>query len=117
MAQRKNIKKVSTRKRTTKKRITKNAISKKRTPKKRAVKRTAPKRKTTQHSSRGSAQHVRGIENEIKRLHTIFVKRGEDAIEDKADMLEDKIKKLARERKISKEQAKKLDNELDTLDD
>ena len=60
---------------------------------------------------------MKSIENEIKRLHAIFTKRGEDAVEDEADMLEDKIEKLAREGKISEEQAKKLDDELDQLDD
>lgn len=119
MAQRKrkSTKKVSTKKRTSKKRTAKRVTVKKGTAKKRVVRRATPKRKSATKSSRGSAKHVKSIENEIKRLTAIFERQGEDAVEDEADMLEDKIKNSVREGKISEEQAKKLEDALDELDD
>jgi len=144
---RKSTKKVSTKRRTSKKRTTRKTVAKKRTAKRRSTKkrtttkrtipkkktqkseranlsarhtkagRTTSKRKSAKRSLLGSVKRVKVISNEIKRLTAIFVKSGEDAIEDRADLLEDKIKKLTSEGKISEEQAKKLNDELDILDD
>jgi len=111
------VKKTITKKRTTKKRTAKRTITKRKTPKKGKAKKTTLKGKSTKRTSRGSAQHVRAIASEIKRLSAIFVKHGEDAVEDEVDMLEDKIKELVRGQKISEEQAIKLGDELDELDD
>lgn len=129
MAQRKrtNTKKASTKKRTakrsTKKRTVKKTVTRKRmTMKKKTVKKgvarkAASKRKPAKHSSRVGANHVKAISNEIKRLTSLFVRQGEDAVEDEVDILEDKIKKLVREGKISEEKAIILNDELDKLDD
>lgn len=115
--QKRTVKRISAKKRVTKRRVAKRTSVKRRTAKKRVAKRATPKRKSTKRSSRASARYGKSVENEIKKLYEVFKKRGEDSVEDAADELEDKIEELAREGKISKARAERLNDELDQLDD
>lgn len=78
----------------------------------------SPKRsKIKKQARRKGSEHVRRLEKEILALEEKFVKFGEDAVEDRADFLEDQIEKLVLQNKITLKQSERFIDRLEILDD
>lgn len=84
---------------------------------KKPVRRTSVSSKKTQKQSAKKIIGIKELKAELKQLEKKFAKFGEDAVEDRADVLEDALKELVRQKKVAKTQADELYTRLDAMDD